>query len=355
MPIIPLFGHTGLRDRLAESALRGTLPSSLLVHGPSGVGKQRLALWLGSVLLCGSGDAPCGDCANCKLSMELAHPDLTWVFPRTRDDDGNDDSPDEVMGNIGDAVTARREAHGLYAAPPGNAGIFIGATRALVREGGRRPAMAKRRVLVVGGADRMTQGGHEESANAFLKLLEEPPAFTTLILTSSEPGALLPTIRSRVVSVAARPLKDADVQRFAEHPLVAAKLDAAGTESVAARVRRAHGAPGALLNAADVAAARENAERILAAAGGDRAERYRAAFVQGATGARGAYSDTLDALVVLLRDRMEGALARGDARRANAAARAIPAVLETAVRAGGNAQPSLLTAQLMDALQEVSA
>ena len=355
MPIIPLFGHAGLRDRLAESALRGTLPASLLVHGPRGIGKQRLALWLGSLLLCGTSDAPCGACANCKLSFELAHPDLTWVFPRARDDDGNDDSPDDVLGNIGDAVTARREANALYAAPPGTDGIYIGATRALVREGGRRPAMARRRVLVIGDADRMTQGGHEESANAFLKLLEEPPAFTTLILTSSEPGALLPTIRSRVVSVAARPLKDADVQRFVEHPLVAARLDASRAEPVAARVRRAQGAPGLLLSAADVAAARENAERILAAAGGDRAERYRAAFVQGATGARGGYTDTLEALVLLLRDRMEGALARGDDARAHAAARAIPVVLDTVERAAGNAQPSLLTAQLMGVLQGVAA
>ncbi|MBI3793042.1 MAG: AAA family ATPase, partial [Gemmatimonadetes bacterium] len=336
MPIIPLFGHGALRDRLAESALRGTLPSSLLVHGPRGVGKQRLALWLATLLLCDQADAPCGACPNCKLSFELAHPDLTWVFPRTRDDDGSDDSPDEVMGNLGDAVTSRCEANGLYPAPPGNAGIFIGATRAIVREGLRRPAMARRRVIVVGEADRMAQGGHEESANAFLKLLEEPPAGTMLILTSSEPGALLPTIRSRVVSVAARPLGDADVQRFVEHPLVAAHLDKAGTEPVAARVRRARGLPGALLNAADVSAARENAARILAAAGSDRAERYRAAFVQGATGARGAFSDTLDALVVLLRERMEGALAQGDVRRSRAAARAIPAVLATAERAQGN-------------------
>jgi DNA polymerase-3 subunit delta' len=354
MPIIPLFGHGALRDRLAEAALRGTLPSSLLVHGPRGVGKQRLALWLASALLCADGDAPCGACANCKLSFELAHPDLTWVFPRTRDEDGSDDTPDEVLANIGEAVTARREANGLYPAPPGNAGIFIGATRALVREGLKRPAMARRRVLVVGEADRMTQGGHEESANAFLKLLEEPPAHTVIILTSSEPGALLPTIKSRVVSVAARPLGDADVERFVSHPLVAAQLDKAGAEPVATRVRRAHGCPGALLNAADVTAARDNAARILAAAGGDRAERYRAAFVQGATGARGAYSDTLDALVVLLRERMEGALAAGDLARSRAAARAIPVVLATAERAQGNVQPSLLTVPLMDALAEVA-
>ena len=355
MTLVPLFGHAALRDRLAESALLGTLPSSLLVHGPQGVGKQRLALWLGAVLLCADADAPCGSCANCKLALELRHPDLLWVFPRTRDEDGNDDSPDDVLGKLGDAVTARREANGLYAEPAGNAAIFISAARAMVREGGRRPAMAKRRVIVVGDADRMTQGGHDESANSFLKLLEEPPATTVLILTSSEPGALLPTIRSRVVSVAARPLADADVQRFVEHPAVAALLDASGQESTVTRVHRAHGAPGTLLNIADVATARANAERILTAAGADRAERYRVAFGQGATGARGAYTDTLHELVRLLRERMEGALSHGDTRRALAAARAIPVVLDTVERAAGNAQPNLLTVRLADALREVAA
>jgi DNA polymerase-3 subunit delta' len=49
------------------------------------------------------------------------------------------------------------------------------------------------------------QEGADAAANAFLKLLEEPPADTTLILTSSEPGALLPTIRSRVVALACGP------------------------------------------------------------------------------------------------------------------------------------------------------
>ena len=55
---------------------------------------------------------------------------------------------------------------------------------------------------MIGDAERMVaQEGSDQAANAFLKLLEEPPADTTLILTSSEPGALLPTIRSRSVSV----------------------------------------------------------------------------------------------------------------------------------------------------------
>jgi len=48
----PLVGHEEIRERLAAAAGRGRLPQSLLLHGPEGVGKQRLGLWLGRLLLC---------------------------------------------------------------------------------------------------------------------------------------------------------------------------------------------------------------------------------------------------------------------------------------------------------------
>ena len=65
-----------------------------------------------------------------------------------------------------------------------------------------RPSVGSRKVFVVGDAEAMVpQESSPEAANAFLKLLEEPPADTTLILTSSNPGALLPTIKSRVLPI----------------------------------------------------------------------------------------------------------------------------------------------------------
>lgn len=50
------------------------------------------------------------------------------------------------------------------------------------------------------------------SANALLKILEEPPADTTFLLVSHRPGALLPTIKSRCLQVALRPIADSDVR-----------------------------------------------------------------------------------------------------------------------------------------------
>src|SRR5262249_23692350 len=123
VPIVPLFGHEQLRQRLAASIERGALPSSLLLHGPRGVGKQRLALWIAQVLLCtGPEPRPCGRCSQCRFSAQLTHPDLHWVFPRPRPKDA-DPSADEVREDYAEAVAERVAHGGLYAPSAGLDGI----------------------------------------------------------------------------------------------------------------------------------------------------------------------------------------------------------------------------------------
>src|SRR6266545_1743946 len=250
MPIVPLFGHGELRSRLAESVKRGTLPASLLLTGPRGVGKQRLALWLGQLLLCDSRTkAPCGECQSCRFSHELTHPDLHWYFPRPRRKDGDPDL-DDVRADYADAIADRARDGGLYAPPSGSEGIYVATVRAIVQQAVLSPAIARRKVFIIGEAERMVpQEGSEQAANAFLKLLEEPPADTTIVLTSSEPGALLPTIRSRVAAVRVPPVSQNDVRDFLTNATVATRLarDNALPTSVAERVVFAGGAPGRLL------------------------------------------------------------------------------------------------------------
>src|SRR5690554_6521288 len=201
MPIVELYGHEDLRERLLRSMRAGNFPSSLLLHGPRGVGKQRLGLWLGQALLCESPEAPCGECKSCRYVRELSHPDLHWYFPRPRLKDADADVAD-VRDDYAEVIEELKSSHGLYSAPPGNEGIFVATVRAIVHEAAIAPALGQRKVFVIGDAERMgIQEGSEFAANAFLKLLEEPSPKTSIIITSSEPGALLPTIRSRTVAV----------------------------------------------------------------------------------------------------------------------------------------------------------
>jgi DNA polymerase-3 subunit delta' len=192
------------------------------------------------------------------------------------------------------------------------------------------------------------QEGSEFAANAFLKLLEEPSSKTTLILTSSEPGALLPTIRSRVVSVRVPLVPDAAVRAFVENTVVKKVLDKASKSSTAERVRAAAGAPGRLLTGEDDAKATIGARKIIdAATSTRRASQYSAALAQGAAGARGAFTDTLDALVDLLGERVRDALHRKDDGAAASASKAVDAVLRAQTYASGNVSPQVITAKLI--------
>lgn len=77
----------------------------------------------------------------------------------------------------------------------GDSGGEPGTMREFIGKLGVTPAVATRKVGIVHEADRMNVA----TANAFLKTLEEPPAHTTLLLLTTRPYALLPTIRSRVL------------------------------------------------------------------------------------------------------------------------------------------------------------
>lgn len=348
MPIVDLYGHDTLRSRLAASARSRTLPASLLLHGPHGVGKQRLAIWLAQTLLCPEPNAPCGKCRSCRYASELTHPDLHWIFPRPRLKDSDPDL-EQVRADYADAIMERVGNYGLYSPPSGSEGIYVATIRSLVQRAVMAPAIGNRKVFIVGDAERMVpQEGADMAANAFLKLLEEPPADTTIIVTSSEPGALLPTIRSRVAAVRVPLVAEKAVRAFVDDPSVRKVLDKAGKASSAERVRVAGGAPGRLLAGEGNARATVNARRIVEAATGYRhAPLDSIAMSQGSIGARGNFADTLEALVELLGERARDALHRNDVKAAADASRAVSAVLEAKTYTETNVSPQLITSRLV--------
>ena len=332
---VPLFGHEPVKARLAASVDAGRLPSALAFVGPAGVGKQRLALWLGQRLL-----APDPTSQAYAWAESLIHPDLTWVFPRPRLRD-SDASADVVWDDLASAITERREAGWLYGPPSGSDAIYVSTVRALLGRIALTPAMGSRKVVVIGDAERMVpQEGAEAAANAFLKVLEEPPADTTIILTTSAPDALLPTIRSRVVLIRVPLLHRDDMRAFLSHETVRARLGA--------NVPAEGGAPGVLLATHDVRASAEGARAMLDATG---QELYRVALRQGAAGARGAFAERLDALTVALHARSRHAIERGAPHEAQRAIEGVRRVEQAKELLETNVNPQLITAVLLMGLR----
>lgn len=350
--ILPLIGHDQLRSELLGSLERHSLPQSLLFHGPAGIGKQRLALWLAQRLICDApvADGPCGTCRQCRMALELTHPDIHWIFPQPRPKD-SDYSPNDAKEDYIEARMARAKAQGVYPPPSGLDGIFIGAVRMLLLTASVTPALARRKVIIIGDAERMvSQVGSDQAANAFLKLLEEPPNDTSIVLTSSAPGSLLPTIRSRVAPLRVRPLTNEQVRTVLAQEAFAKGLKGSKMSADDA-VRRAAGAPGVLLSPENDAVIWNRATEIVdAATSPDVARRHGVALGQGAWGARGQFSDVLDAVTAQLHHRSRQAALAGDGETAVRFARAVDFVEEAKTMTETNVNPALVTADLLDRL-----
>lgn len=166
--------------RILTSYIKGSrLPHALIFSGPEGVGKGLVARELAKALNCEK-DAidPCDECSTCRRIDRLNHPDVSWVEP------------------VGSSIKIEQ-------------------IRLLRSQISLMPYEARYKVYIINKAEAMT----EEAQNAFLKTLEEPPPRSYLILISSKPQSLLPTISSRCQLLRFRGLdseriKDALISRY---------------------------------------------------------------------------------------------------------------------------------------------
>ncbi|MFN0178984.1 MAG: ATP-binding protein [Gemmatimonadales bacterium] len=355
-----LFGHAGARSDLSRALTSGRLPQVLLVTGEEGVGKQRFALWLAELALCkASAGQPCGSCLGCRRVRELAHPDLHWFIPVARPKSSDPDKQiDEVRDALGELYAARREKS-TYAPPDGMAMHGVASARLILKTAGLTTVEGGRRVLIIGHADRLVpQEASQEAANALLKFLEEPPASALIILTTTEPGRVLPTIRSRAIPVRLGRLSDVEVAQA----LQTLRPDLSADD----RRRRAAAAEGSIGRALSASVTHDRlteAEQLLETVKQGGAGRFERILKQAAWQARGDFTDLLDALADSLggaaRARTGGA---APARRTASALDSVddPRRLLDAMghvdrareRAQGNLNPQLILATLTAELGE---
>ncbi len=178
-----------------------TLPASLLFTGPEGSGKELAAMRLAALLECEAG-AACGDCPPCRSISSLEHPDVHLVYPVPSAD--RDKSIPVIIESRREDFLARGEF--------GNRARSIGIEqiRAVMEKISKRPFSGPLSVVVVVEADLATTAAQ----NAFLKVLEEPPASSVIVLVTGRADRLLPTIVSRCSEIRFDPLPDAVTKQF---------------------------------------------------------------------------------------------------------------------------------------------
>lgn len=189
-----LIGNERVKESLRRMLERRRVPGALLFVGEEGVGKKLFALELAKALNCRApveGVEGCDVCASCVRINESKFPEYS---------DDKDNREKMLWSGHPDVGLVR----------PFNRLIRVNQMRELEREANFRPYEGAVRVFIIEGADRL----NEQSSNALLKTLEEPPQTSFLILITSRPASLLPTIRSRSQAIRFAPLQASEIEKY---------------------------------------------------------------------------------------------------------------------------------------------
>ena len=272
-----LFGNERAKETLRRMLKQGRVPGALLFAGEEGLGKKLFALELARALNCTArrGVEACGVCPACTRIGRIQYPA---------------DDKDEYKKIIW------TEHPDVGFVLPYNRNIYIHAIREVERESNFRPVEGTARFFIVEHAEIMA----DPSSNALLKTLEEAPPTSHIILVTSRPAGLLPTIRSRCQTVRFAPLAPDELEQH----LVKQRKRAGEEARLAAQL--SGGRPGIALGLnLDVYRARREALLVFAealASGGDRVRLLRAAEELGDAKNKDEYEPRLDALEILVRD-----------------------------------------------------
>lgn len=170
-----LAGNSRICERVALMTGADRIPHALLLEGNEGTGRHTLASHIASAAVCSGSNKPCGNCRDCHLFSVGSHPDVRIVSPKK-----TQFTVDEIRALRQDSMTV--------------------------------PALAARKVYILERCESM----NEAAQNAFLKVLEEPPAGVVFILLTVSAEKMLSTVRSRCITLSLCEPREEEAARYLE-------------------------------------------------------------------------------------------------------------------------------------------
>jgi DNA polymerase-3 subunit delta' len=209
-------GHAALKQKLIQAAREGRIPHAQLFTGPGGNGKLALAVAYATFLSCEDrkDTDSCGQCSSCIKYGKLSHPDLHFVLPvNTTRSVSREPVTDDFMEEWRTAFLEQpyiTTAQWYQAIGIENKQGFIGTRESdkITYKLNLKSYESRYKIMVIWMPEKM----NKTASNKLLKLIEEPPPDTVLLMVGDDPDSLLPTVLSRTQQIRVPAIQDQDLR-----------------------------------------------------------------------------------------------------------------------------------------------
>lgn len=172
-----IVGQESVKKLLAHALQQRAYSHAYLFEGPTGLGKEAMAREFAAAIFCPSENPPCHACHSCRQVAAGTHSELRIIQPED---------------------------------PEKDTSVSVEVIRTMIKDIYLKPYQGDWKVYIIPRAEILTF----QAQNALLKTLEEPPDHAVIILTSSQPEKLLPTVLSRCQKANFRPVKRERIEQW---------------------------------------------------------------------------------------------------------------------------------------------
>ncbi len=211
-----IIGQQEVKGKLLSLVREDRTPHAMMLFGPEGTGKLALAVAMTQYLACNDRqeDDSCGVCPSCIKFGKLVHPDLHFIVPvlktgsMTAPPVSDDYAVEWREALLADFYMTESQWYESLGAENKQGIINVKESENIIRKLGFKPYESDYRMVVIWLPEKMNQ----PAANKLLKLIEEPPEKTLILMVSELTNKILPTILSRTQLFHVPPISGADLR-----------------------------------------------------------------------------------------------------------------------------------------------